>query len=135
MKAVWTILGWWIAAAAAGGGAGMLEEAWSGGDEFLDRSAPFPLVSSEPWPWPVEGEVISMGSALEASLGADMVMTGGAELEIGTMRAPIDSCGRAVARELVWGLSILVAIWATVQHRGQQSKGRAPESAEVVEDG
>lgn len=109
MKAVCTILGWWIAAAAAGGGAGifadrlaelfsvfvelfalllveLLEADGSPAKAVRGVSLDLPLPSESEF-WFVEdgaGDVISMGSP---GAGGDILMVG---VGIGMTRAPID---------------------------------------------
>jgi len=112
IKAVWTILGWWIAAAAATGAGMMILSGgiWSPGDGCIDLSfKPLGLVSlsglfvAEAGAEELVGVVISMGSPGD---GADIWMVG---VMIGIVLAPIGSSGPS-AKWFLGALSVAVAI-------------------------
>ena len=124
MNAVCTILGWWTAAAAAAGGAGIIEAAFAAasvGDEFLDDEA-VPFISASGLLLEAEGVVafvgvvISMGSPGD---GADIWMVG---VGMGTIRVLICSPGPSVARSVLCGLSVAVAIFAVAKAEGRSAR-------------
>ena len=117
MNAVCTILGWWTAAAAAAGGAGIIEAAFAAasvGDEFLEDEA-VPFISASGLLLDPEGVIAFVGVVISIGSpgdGADIWIVG---VGIGTIRVLIGSPGPSVARSVLCGLSVAVAIFAVAK--------------------